>query len=71
MGHEIMEMNDALASAAIIVLVVNIGKHFQKKVKDKIQQMASQLFPESKLFQNMKITYIKLKNGKLMVSHKK
>lgn len=50
MGHEIMEMNDALASAAIIVLVVNIGKHFQKKVKDKIQQMASQLFPESKLF---------------------
>lgn len=27
-GHEIMEMNDSLASSAIIVLVVTIGKHF-------------------------------------------
>lgn len=27
-GHSIMEMNDALASSAIIVLVVNIGKYF-------------------------------------------
>jgi hypothetical protein len=34
-----MEMNDALASSAIIVLVVTIGKHFEKEVKNKIQKM--------------------------------
>lgn len=33
--------------------------------------MASKLFPESKLFENMKITYIKLKNRKLIVDSKK
>lgn len=66
-----MEMNDALASSAIIVLVVNIGKHFEKKVKDKIQTMAEQLFPESKLFENMKVTHIRLKNRKLIVHSKK
>lgn len=38
-------MNDALASSAIIVLVVTIGKHFEKQVKDKIQKMAEQIFP--------------------------
>lgn len=66
-----MEMNDALASSSIIVLVVNIGKYFEKKVKDKIQQMSNQLFPESKLFENMNVTMIKLKNRKLTVSEKK
>lgn len=40
-----MEMNDALASSAIIVLVVNIGKHFEKQVKIKITQMTEQIFP--------------------------
>lgn len=70
-GHDIMEMNDALASSAIIVLVVNIGKHFEKKVKDKIQAMAAQLFPESKLFENMKVIHIRLKNRKLIVHSKK
>ena len=35
-GHDIMEINDALASSAIIVLVVTIGKHFEGKVKRKI-----------------------------------
>lgn len=50
MGHEIMEMNDALASSAIIVLVVSIGKHFEKEVKNKIQTMTERIFPESKLF---------------------
>jgi hypothetical protein len=34
-----MEMNDALASSAIIVLVVTIGKYFEKKAKNKIQKM--------------------------------
>jgi cation transport ATPase len=38
-GHEIMEMNYALASSAIIVLVVTIGKYFERKAKDKIQKM--------------------------------
>jgi hypothetical protein len=38
-GHEIMEMNDALASSAIIVLVVTIGKYFERKAKNKIQKM--------------------------------
>lgn len=70
-GHSIMEMNDALASSAIIVLVVNIGKHFERKVKGRIQAMSAQLFPESKLFENMSITLIKLKNRKLIVADKK
>lgn len=64
-------MNDALASSAIIVLVVNIGKHFEKKVKNKIQEMSAQLFPESKLFENMRVTLIKLKNRKLIIAGKK
>lgn len=64
-------MNDALASSAIIVLVVNIGKHFEKKVKDKIQKMAASLFPESKLFENMKITFVRLRNRRLIIHSKK
>lgn len=71
MGHQIMEMNDALASSAIIVLVVNIGKHFEKEVKGKIQAMTEKIFPESKLFENMNVTHISLKNRKLIVTQKK
>jgi hypothetical protein len=32
----IMDINDALTSASIIILVVNIGKFFEHKVKRKI-----------------------------------
>jgi hypothetical protein len=66
-----MEMNDALASSAIIVLVVTIGKYFERKAKNKIQKMTEQIFPESKLFENMNITWIKLKNRKLLIVAKK
>lgn len=33
---KIMDINDALTSASIIVLVVNIGKYLEHKVKRKI-----------------------------------
>lgn len=32
----VTNINNALTSSSIIVLVVTIGKHFEKKVKDKI-----------------------------------
>lgn len=51
----IMDFNSALTSASIIVTVVNIGKHFEQKVKDKIEQMSEQIFPESTLFSNMSV----------------
>jgi hypothetical protein len=35
----IMDINDALTSASIIVLVVTVGKYFEEKVKQKIAKM--------------------------------
>lgn len=35
----VMDINDTLTSSAIIVLVVTIGKYFESKVKQKIEQM--------------------------------
>jgi hypothetical protein len=35
----IMDINDALTSASIIVLVVTIGKNIEKKVKVKIEKI--------------------------------
>lgn len=35
----VMAINDTLTSSAIIVLVVTIGKYFESKVKQKIEQM--------------------------------
>ena len=40
-----MEINDALASSSIIVLVVTIGKYFEGKVKKKIERMTERIFP--------------------------
>ena len=37
--NAIMDINDALTSSAIIVLVVTIGKYFEGKVKEKIEKM--------------------------------
>jgi len=40
MPHKaIMDINDALTSASIIVLVVNIGKYLEHKVKKRIEAM--------------------------------
>jgi len=37
MAHmAVMDINDALTSASIIVLVVNVGKYLEHKVKRKI-----------------------------------
>jgi len=35
----VMNINDSLTSASIIVLVVNIGKYLEHKVKRKIEAM--------------------------------
>lgn len=70
--HEaVMDINDALTSASIIVLVVTIGKHFEQKVKNKIEAMAEQIFPESTLFAQMKVELIELKNRKLKIKGRK
>lgn len=50
-----MDINDALTSASIIVLVVNVGKYMEQKVKRKIEAMTEEIFPESTLFTNMKV----------------
>jgi hypothetical protein len=41
----IMDINDSLTSASIIVLVVTVGKYFEGKVKEKIEKMTQQIFP--------------------------
>ena len=41
----IEEINDALTSASIIVLVVTIGKHFEEKIKRKIDRITEEIFP--------------------------
>lgn len=37
----IMDINDALTSASVIVLTVTIGKHFERRAKQKIEMIAS------------------------------
>jgi hypothetical protein len=32
----VMEMGDALCSSTLIILIVTIGKYFEKKIKSKI-----------------------------------
>lgn len=56
--HAIMEVNDALSSASLIVLTVTIGKHFEKRVKERIESITEEIFPESLLFQNMFVTVL-------------
>jgi len=62
----IEEIDDALTSSSIIVLVVTIGKHFESKIKKKIEKITSEIFPESTLFNNMTVEYVQLKNRQLM-----
>jgi hypothetical protein len=50
-----MDINDALTSASIIVLVVNVGKYLEHQVKRKIEAMTEKIFPKSTLFANMKV----------------
>ena len=67
----IMDINDALTSASIIVLVVNIGKYFEQKIKSKIDKMSEEIFPESTLFANMTVELIELQNRKLKIKGRK
>jgi hypothetical protein len=50
MSMAIMDINEALTSASIIVLVVTVGKYFEGKVKSKIAKLTEEIFPESTLF---------------------
>jgi|JI9StandDraft_1071089.scaffolds.fasta_scaffold300850_2 cation transport ATPase len=63
----IMEVNDALSSASLIVLTVTIGKHFEKRVKERIESITEEIFPESVLFQNMFVTVLEMRNRLLTV----
>jgi cation transport ATPase len=54
----IMDINEALTSASIIVLVVTIGKYFEGKVKRKIAKLTEKIFPESTLFKEMQVRYV-------------
>ena len=54
----ILDINEALTSSAIIVLVVTIGKYFETKVKQRIEKMTEEIFPESTLFANMKVNFV-------------
>ena len=72
MAHmAIMDINDALTSASIIVLVVNVGKYLEHKVKRKIEAMTEEIFPESTLFANMKVEAIELQNRLLKIKGRK
>ena len=63
----IMDINHSLTSASIIVLIVTIGKHVEKRVKEKIAKMTDEMFPESVLFHNMDVNYVDVRNRKLVV----
>jgi cation transport ATPase len=67
----IMDINDALTSASVVVLVVTIGKHVEKKAKNKIQKMTDELFPESVLFHNLDVIYVEIKNRNLIILSEK
>ncbi len=72
MAHKaVMDINDALTSASIIVLVVNIGKYLEHQVKKKIEKMTEEIFPESTLFANMKVEAIELQNRLLKIKSRK
>jgi cation transport ATPase len=58
MAMAIMDINEALTSASIIVLVVTVGKYFEGEVKRKIAKLTEAIFPESTLFENMKACYV-------------
>ena len=62
-----MVLNDALTSSTLIILIVTVGKFLERKVKKKIETMTEEIFPESQLFQDMKVNYVELKNRKLMI----
>jgi hypothetical protein len=62
-----MQVNDALSSASLIVLTVTIGKHFEKRVKERIESITEEIFPESVLFQNMFVTVLEMRNRLLTV----
>lgn len=66
-----MDINEALTSASIIVLVITVGKHFEEKVKMKIEKLTEQIFPESTLFENMKVNYVEIKNRNLVLLKEK
>lgn len=44
-GEAVMQVNDALTSASIIVLVVTIGKHLESRIKKKIERITDSIFP--------------------------
>lgn len=44
-GEAIMNIIDALTSGSIIVLVVTVGKHFEAKIKKKIDSITASIFP--------------------------
>jgi Cu+-exporting ATPase len=50
---------------------VTIGKYFEGKVKQKIERMTEQIFPESQLFSDMKVRYVEIKNRQLVVLEEK
>lgn len=49
------------------MLIVTIGKHFERKVKLRIEEMTDEMFPESVLFSNMEMTCVEVRNRKLIV----
>jgi cation transport ATPase len=63
----IMDINDALTSASVIVLTVTIGKHFEGRAKRQIERITDEIFPESVLFQNMKVQFAEMRNRQLKV----
>lgn len=61
----IMDINDALTSASVIVLTVTIGKNFESRAKLQIEKITDEIFPESVLFQDMQVEYIEMRNRQL------
>lgn len=55
LDEAVMQINDALTSASIIVLVVTIGKHLENRIKKKIERITDSIFPESTLFSDMSV----------------
>lgn len=53
------------------MLVVTVGKYFEGEVKKKISKLTEAIFPESTLFENMKVNYVEIKNRQLVILNEK
>jgi cation transport ATPase len=53
----VMEVLDLLATASLILAIINIGKYLEERAKRTIVQMTQQIFPEAELLANQQVLH--------------